>query len=139
MIAVDTNVFVYAIDADDAAKQGRALDLLSRLSSPQPRAVQLWQVACEFLSHLRKRSVQGQLTVSQVEASFQRFLALFPLQLPSEAVLHRSSDLMAKFSLSHWDALLLAACKEAGVSTLYSEDMQAGMNYDGVSIVNPFV
>lgn len=34
---------------------------------------------------------------------------------------------------------MLAACKEANVTTLYSEDMQAGMNYDGVSVVNPFV
>ena len=35
--------------------------------------------------------------------------------------------------------MLLAACKEAGVDTLYSEDMAAGTNYDGLTIVNPFV
>jgi len=34
--------------------------------------------------------------------------------------------------------MLLAACKEAGVTTLYSEDMHSGTNYDGLSIVNPF-
>lgn len=139
MIAVDTNVFVYAVDSDDPVKQGKALDLLAQLSSPQPAAVQLWQVACEFLGQLRRRMSQGLLSASQVESSFQRFLALFPLRFPSERTLHRSFDLMSRFSLSHWDSLLLAACKEAGVSTLYSEDMQAGMNYDGVSIVNPFV
>ena len=34
--------------------------------------------------------------------------------------------------------MLLAACKEAGVTTLYSEDMAAGTKYDGLTIVNPF-
>jgi len=33
---------------------------------------------------------------------------------------------------------LLAACKEAGVTTLFSEDMYAGTDYDGLAIVNPF-
>lgn len=32
-----------------------------------------------------------------------------------------------------------AACKEAGVTTLYSEDMDSGTDYDGLVIVNPFV
>ena len=34
--------------------------------------------------------------------------------------------------------MLLAACKEAGVTTLYSEDMDAATDYDGLSVVNPF-
>ena len=35
--------------------------------------------------------------------------------------------------------MLLAACKEAGVTTLFSEDMGPGTDYDGVKVVNPFV
>lgn len=42
------------------------------------------------------------------------------------------------YSLSHWDSLLLAACATAGVDTLYSEDMDDGMTYDTVKVVNPF-
>jgi predicted nucleic acid-binding protein len=34
--------------------------------------------------------------------------------------------------------MLLGACKEAGVTTLYSKDMAAGTDYDGVTIVNLF-
>jgi predicted nucleic acid-binding protein len=63
---------------------------------------------------------------------------MFTLRIPSEGVFKISFDLRSRFSLSHWDSMLLAACKEAGVTTLYSEDMAAGMNYDGVVIVNPF-
>ena len=49
-----------------------------------------------------------------------------------------SSDLRYRFSLSHWDSMLLAACKEAGVTTLYSEDLDSGTDYDGLRVVNPF-
>jgi predicted nucleic acid-binding protein len=63
---------------------------------------------------------------------------MFPLSLPGPQVFARCFSLHSCFSLSHWDAMLLAACKEAGVTTLYSEDMDAGTNYDGLTIVNPF-
>jgi predicted nucleic acid-binding protein len=33
MNAIDTNVFVYALDAHDPAKQQKALDLIQRLST----------------------------------------------------------------------------------------------------------
>ena len=53
-------------------------------------------------------------------------------------MLERSLSITRRFSLSHWDGLLVAACAEAGVDTLYSEDMDDGAEYDGVTVVNPF-
>jgi predicted nucleic acid-binding protein len=44
----------------------------------------------------------------------------------------------AGFSWSPWDSLLLAACKEAGITTLDWEDMDADTDFDGFTIVNPF-
>ena len=102
-------------------------------------AVLLWQVAAEFLSQLRRWESQARLTASAVEAAFQRFRAMFALQVPAEAVFQISFELRARFSLSHWDSMLLAACKEAGVTTLFSEDLDAGTDYDGLTVVNPFV
>jgi predicted nucleic acid-binding protein len=34
--------------------------------------------------------------------------------------------------------MLLAACAEAGVRTLYSEDLSPGTRYNGITVVNPF-
>jgi predicted nucleic acid-binding protein len=73
-----------------------------------------------------------------VDAAFQRSCALFPLRTPTAALFPISFALRARFSLSHWDSLVLAACKEAGVTTLDSEDRDAGTDFDGLSIVNPF-
>jgi predicted nucleic acid-binding protein len=47
-------------------------------------------------------------------------------------------QLHGRYSLSHWDSLLVAGCGDAGVTSLYSEDMQHGADYDGVKIINPF-
>jgi predicted nucleic acid-binding protein len=138
MIAIDTNVLVYAIDNDAPIKQTKALDLLGRLRQVTPSAILLWQVASEFLSVLRKRQSKGRITSTEVETHFRQYGTMFPLVVPGPRVFATYFDLHTRFSLSHWDSMLLAACKEAGVTTLYSEDMDAGTDYDGLAIVNPF-
>jgi predicted nucleic acid-binding protein len=138
MNAIDTNIFVYALDTDEPVKQVKAQALLQRLAPARGDTILLWQVAGELLSNLRKRETAGRITTAEVEAHFRDFLAMFPLAIPTAQVFVTYFDLRARFSLSHWDALLLAACKEAGVTTLYSEDMDSGTDYDGLTIVNPF-
>jgi predicted nucleic acid-binding protein len=138
MNAVDTNVFVYALDVDEPIKQAKAQQLFQRLASSSASTVLPWQVAGELLSNLRKRESDGRITSAEVEAHFRNFLAMFPLVLPTAQIFSRSFALYSRFSLSHWDSMLLAACKETGVTTLYSEDMDAGTDYDGLTIVNPF-
>jgi predicted nucleic acid-binding protein len=138
MNAVDTNVYVYALDADESVKQAKALDLFDRLMQRPAETVFLWQVASEFLNQLRRWESKGQLTPAVVETTFHHFLTMFPLRIPSERVFQLSFDLCSRFSLSHWDSMILAACKDVGVTTLYTEDLDAGTDYGGVTIVNPF-
>jgi predicted nucleic acid-binding protein len=138
MNAVDTNVFVYALDDNEPAKQAKARALLDRLVQPPIVTFIPWQVAGELLSCLRKWQSAGRITAADVKAHFRDVLSMFPLSLPSARVFETAFDLHARFSLSHWDSMLLAACKEAGVTTLFSEDMDSGTDYDGSTIVNPF-
>lgn len=139
MNAADTNVFVYAFDADEVVKRPKAESLLDGLSKQPAGTVLLWQVAGEFLNWLRKWESAGRMSAADVEANFHDVLSAFPLRLPTSACFATSFALRSRYSLSHWDSMLLAPCKEAGVTRLYSEDMQHGANYDGVEIVNPFV
>ena len=46
---------------------------------------------------------------------------------------------MGKYSLSFWDALIIAACLDNGVKRLYSEDFDAYQYVNGLEVVNPFV
>lgn len=139
MNAVDTNVVVYVFDDNEPVKQPKARALIDRLVKSPTNTLLLWQVAGELLSCLRKWESTGRIASADVKANFQDVLSMFRLRLPRDQVLELSFDLSAKFSLSHWDSMLLAACKEAGVTLLYSEDLDPGTDYDGVSVVNPFV
>jgi predicted nucleic acid-binding protein len=138
MNAVDTNVLVYSLDDSEPAKQAKAQQLIATLVQPPADSVLLWQVAGELLSCLRKWESQGRITAADVEAHFRDAFSLFPVIIPTAKLFQIAFDLHARFSLSHWDSMLLAACKEAGVTTLYSEDLAAGTDYDGLIIVNPF-
>lgn len=60
------------------------------------------------------------------------------------ASLHPSTVLNAlqlreRFQLSYWDAAIIAAARELGCQTIYSEDFSHGHDYDGVRVVNPFL
>jgi predicted nucleic acid-binding protein len=138
MNAVDTNVFVYLYDNNEIAKQIQARELIDRLVRPPVETVLLWQVAAELLSCLRRWQSTHRIGAAEVETSFRRVLSVFPLVTPSARVLEISFNLQLRWSLSHWDSMLLAACKEAGVTTLFSEDLDAGTDYDGLAVVNPF-
>jgi predicted nucleic acid-binding protein len=138
MNAIDTNVFVYAFDADEPVKQGKTQELLDRLVQQPLQSVLLWQVADELLSCLRKWESARRIASADVEANFRDVFSMFPLCLPHADVFDISFDLKSRFSLSHWDGMLLAACKKTGVDMLYTEDLDAGTDYDGITIVNPF-
>ncbi len=47
--------------------------------------------------------------------------------------------LQGRYSLSFWDALLVATCLHDGVKVLYTEDIGAPRTIDSLSLVNPFI
>ena len=40
--------------------------------------------------------------------------------------------------MSYWDALIVAACLESGVHTLYSEDVPGRDQFGPLKVLNPF-
>src|SRR5437870_7055055 len=77
MIALDTNVLIYACDKADPARQQIALDLISNTTD----AVILWQVASEFIAASRKLDRQG-FTAADAWARLSEFLGVCPLVMP---------------------------------------------------------
>src|SRR5687768_709646 len=138
MIAVDTNVLVYMVDDSHPQKQQIAKDLIKDLHT-QGTGILLWQVAVEFVAVLRRLQQHGKLSDSDINAPLSRVRKVLPIVLPSETVLDTALSLSTQHSLSHWDGLLLAACVEAGVTTLHTEDLSSGHKYGPVTVVNPFL
>lgn len=133
MRAVNTNVLFYAHDPRDTRKQKIALALIESLTD----GALLWQVACEYLSASHKLAPWGY----DREAAWQDIQDLrrvWTTMLPTWQVPDTAADLLSRYSLSFWDAMVIAACLEGGVARLYSEDFDAYPKIDGLEIVNPF-
>lgn len=57
----------------------------------------------------------------------------------AEAIVGAAMRLEARYRISYWDALILAAALASGCDTLYSEDLQNGQVFEGqLKVVNPF-
>lgn len=138
MIAIDTNVFVYAFDASDPVKQAKARLFLASVIVNGEAAIVPWQVAVELLARFRRWEAAGKMSTDEVQERFNEFLNIWRVHLPSTQLFERYFHFRNRYSLSHWDGLLVAACENAEASTVFSEDMQDGADYDGVKIVNPF-
>jgi predicted nucleic acid-binding protein len=133
MNAVDTNVLLYIHDSREPTKQQQAASLILSLSD----GALLWQVACEYLAASRKLEPLG-FDRSHAWQNIQKLRQVWTTVLPTWSTLELTDRLLSRYSLSFWDALIIAACLESGVKRLYSEDFGAYPRIDGLEIVNPF-
>lgn len=133
-VFVDTNVLLYSIDEEpgNEPKRRRAQQLL--LSEKWGWSV---QVAAEFFVNATSAKRPFKLDSAAAAALVEAWLA-FPTVDITPTLFRAAVDVQQRFHLSYWDAAILAAAKQMGCSTVYSEDLNAGQNYDGVTVVNPF-
>lgn len=132
MIAIDTNILIYACSPTDPARQERALNLIASTVD----GVLLWQVACEFIAASRRLAPQG-FTSAHAWDRLSEYLEVFPLVVPAEGALTRARLLHVEQKVSFWDSMIIAACIECGVGRLYSEDLP-GTRISSLEILNPF-
>ena len=127
---VDTNVAVYAF-GKDKAKVVAAEKLLS--GKPTISV----QVVNEFLNVCRVKLGMDTPTRHALARELIAGCRVVPVDA---ATVKLAMTIAEKQSISHWDALIVAAALLAGCDTLYSEDMQDGQVFDGrLTVVNPFL
>ena len=130
---IDTNVLLYAASnaVDDQAKRQIARGLLA-----QPDIGFSAQVLQEFYAAaVSKKHLQ--MTHDEAVAVINSLVAFPVLHVCRDLVL-QAIDAKQRFGVSYWDAAILTAAKRLGCHTLYSEDLNSGQDYDGVTVVNPF-
>jgi predicted nucleic acid-binding protein len=134
---LDTNVFVYDIDrAAPAGKRRVARDLI-RHALQQRNSVISYQIIHEFLNvALRKFSTVISIPDAQlyINTVFQPLLAVHS----SVELFHEALDIGARYQLSWYDSLIVAAASEAKCTVLYTEDLSHGTKLNGIKIENPF-
>lgn len=133
---VDTNVLIYAVSplSDDREKQRISRDLLSEGAGNLVVSI---QVLGEFYAQTTRVSRPGALTHSEALAFIRELKRhhVQPLTLETFGVAMQYRQI---FALSYWDCLILAAAKQSGCEAVFSEDMSASQDYDGLRVINPF-
>jgi predicted nucleic acid-binding protein len=133
MNAVDTNILIYVHDPRNPKKQDVAAELVAGMSD----GALVWQVACEYLNASRKLEPFG-FSYARAAEEVRVLQKVWSTILPDWNILDRLPVLRANYCLSIWDGLLVAACLEAGVSQLFTEDFDAYAAIEALEIVNPF-
>ncbi len=134
MIALDTNILIYAEDAGDrGGRHSQALALMDALA-PVGAIIPL-QVLGEFLNVCRAKSLlafeQASIQASLYSATFGHW----PTDLDD---LLDGAALAARYQLQFFDAVIAIVARRAGATILLSEDMHDGLVLDGLTVINPF-
>ena len=124
----DTNVILYLLD--DGPKADRAESVLAK----GPRISV--QVLNETLVNCRRKAGLSWEETGAFLASLQPLCPVEDLTTQTHEV---GRALAERYSLSIYDAMIVASALTSGCTTLWSEDMQDGLLVEGqLRIVNPF-
>lgn len=134
---IDTNVFIYHLDASDARKHERAQEVV-RDALASGRGCISFQVVQEFLNTaLRKAEValDAQSAQMYLEAVLEPLLHVSA----SMPLYRRALEAQQRWRFGFYDSLIVAAALEAGCRLLLSEDLQHGQRIGHLLVQNPFL
>lgn len=134
-VFVDTNVLVYALDAGAGIKHDCARAWVLSLWESRRGRISTQVLQELYVTLTRKLSPGMTRDAAQVEA--RALFAWAPIEITS-AVLERAWYVEARYGLSWWDALIVAAAQAGECGVLLTEDLHDGQDLDGVRVVNPF-
>jgi predicted nucleic acid-binding protein len=132
---VDTNVLVYAYDADAGVKHEVARSHLEALWQNQSGLMST-QVLQEFyVTVTRKLSrPMSHRTAREVVTTYRAW----PVHRPDVDDVVASSELEERYRLSFWDSLIIVSARRSGAGSILTEDLQDGQKFDELEIVSPF-
>ena len=134
-VLVDTNILVYAYDADAGDKRSKARDVIDALWN-DGTGVLATQVLAEFFVTITRR-VKQPLSISSAKQIIEDYQAGWEVYPTTGSLVVKAISGVESHRLSFWDAMIWASAVINGVPTVYSEDMQDGQTIEAVLIKNP--
>jgi predicted nucleic acid-binding protein len=132
---LDTNVLVYALDVADPRKHRIARPFLSKA------VVGEFAISTQVLAELANsllQKYQSKFTAQDVLVILDS-LKPIPLVKPDADMVCRAVEAHAAYGIHFYDGMIVAAAERAGAKTIMTEDLNAGQEYFGVTVANPFV
>jgi len=131
---LDTNVLVYSYDTTDPRKQEVAQNLVRKAFAGD--TVTSTQVLGEFAATLLHKAVP-RVNPSELTAILDA-IGPIPTIATDADMVRRAVEVQGRYGLHFYDSLIVAAAERAGCERIWSEDMNAGQKYFGISVQNPF-
>ena len=131
---LDTNVLVYAFDTSNPEKRRVVRALLK--GGISGRLVISTQVLAEFAAALLHR-ITPRASADAVMRGLDA-LAVLRTITPDHDLVRRAVEAHVAYGIHFYDGMIIAAAERAGCERIWSEDLNAGQKYFGVTVANPF-
>ena len=134
MVFIDTNVWVYALSAQNHAKKKAAVNLIAKSYREDVICVSS-QVLKEFANFAFKKTTKSAAEINAMLSKIGSYSFVADTrELITNGVIGKET-----WQVGFYDALMIAAANKAGCSTIFTEDLNNGQKYGNVTAVNPFV
>jgi len=131
---LDSNILIYAYDSSAPQKQATARDLVRQaLAGSGVISSQVLAELCVTLLHKASCKTPPQ----RINAILDALGSIRLVSLNGEIV-RRAVEAHATYGIHFYDGMIVAAAEKAGCERIWSEDLNPGQKYFGVSVTNPF-
>jgi predicted nucleic acid-binding protein len=131
---LDTNILVYAYDDGEPRKQSIARGYVQRaVAGEYVISVQVLAELSTTLLHKFSIPLEPDKMIRILDA-----LSPLPIVEPDKELVRRAVEANEQYGVHFYDGMILAAAERAGCARILSEDLNAGQEYFGVRVENPF-
>ena len=132
---VDTNILLYSVSTDPAEAK-KAFSAISILEAGDiSLSVQVLQ---EFYVQATRKNRSDPLSHNDASAFIEKWQR-FPVQDITLSIMQAALEAKVRWQISYWDAAIIEAARACGCREVLSEDLNAGQNYGGIKVTNPFL
>ena len=136
LVFVDTNVLIYCEDHSEPQKQALAEAWLDALWQRRVGRLSV-QVLNEFYFNVTTK-IKPPLPQGDARALIRRYVSGWNPWVVDAQTLETAWGVQARWGLSWWDCLIIAAAQQSACATVLSEDMGHIAEYGTVTVINPF-
>jgi predicted nucleic acid-binding protein len=133
---VDTNILLYAHDDSAGTKRDQARAVLEELWESREGCLSV-QVLQEFFVNATRKIAKplSAETAKEIIADISHW----HMHVPAADDVLGAIGIQQRAGISFRDSMIVRSAAEMGCTVLYSEDLNAGQDYSGVRVENPFL
>jgi predicted nucleic acid-binding protein len=131
-IFIDSNILIYAQDVDAGEKHHRAQELMRNLWASR----EVPAISVQVLQETHVNLVRKGISVEESARRVSRYLSWRVVENTKD-LFCRSLEIQKNHQLSYWDSIVVAAAQRSQATELWTEDLNTGQSFDGVTVVNP--